>query len=60
MHPIVIRSMGLAMMALSVLLLVFAVFFGMKYGNPIGIVLTAIGVGAGGYGLMVAADKQAK
>ncbi len=60
MHPVVVRSLGLAMMGLSLPLLGFAVFFGMKYGNPIGIVLTAFGVGAGGYGLTVVADKRAK
>ncbi len=60
MHPVVVRSLGLAMMGLAVALLGFAVFFGMKFGNPLGIIVTAVFVGIGGYALVNAADKLAK
>ncbi len=58
MHPIVVRSIGISMLGLAVGLMAFGAFFAFRYGNPLAIFATAIGVGAGGYGLTVVARRD--
>ena len=57
MHPIILHSLALSMLVLAFGLFGFAAYFGLKFGNPLGILVTALAVLAGAVALQAAARK---